>query len=325
MKALRRLVHGSFFLAALGCAAGVAAQALPAKPVRLLVSLPAGGPTDVTARTIAAKLGEVLGQPVVVENRPGAGGQIAGEAVLHAPADGATLLFGGVGSHGITPSLYRKPLYDAEKDFACVSLAASTANVLLVHPSLPVKSVAELVAYAKAHRGELDYGSSGIGNTPHLTMEMLKARAGIDLHHIPYKGGAQYTAALLSGEVKVIFNNLPGQAGLVNSGKVRALAVTSAKRAPELPGVPTMEEAGFPGFRVTVWFGFFVPAATPKPLLSQLNAAIVKALDSPDLRARLQAQETEATPSTPEQCSAHVHEEIAKWAKVIQDAGVPRE
>jgi tripartite-type tricarboxylate transporter receptor subunit TctC len=262
---------------------------------------------------------------MVVENKPGAGGQIAGDSVVRAAPDGYTLLFGGVNTHGITPSLYRKLAYDPVKDLAPVSLASSTANVLLVHPSLPVKSVAELIAYAKARPGQIDYGSSGIGQSPHLTMEMFRARTGIDLNHVPYKGGGQYALALISGEVKVMFNNLPGELGNIRSGKVRALAVTSARRAPQIPEVPTMAEAGVPGVEVTVWFGFFTPAATPKPVIALLNAGIVKALNDPELRARLDQQSVEAMPSSPEQCAAYVKSEIAKWARVIRDAGVPQE
>jgi tripartite-type tricarboxylate transporter receptor subunit TctC len=290
-----------------------------------VVTLPPGGPTDATARTIAQKIGDVMGQPVIIENRPGAGGQIGGESVVRAAPDGYTLLFGGVNTHGITPSLYKKLAYDPVKDLTPVSLASSTANVLVVHPSLPVKSVAELIAYAKAHPGQLDYGSSGIGQSPHLTMEMFRSRTGSDLTHVPYKGGGQYALALLTGEVKVMFNNLPGEIGNIRSGKVRALAVTSARRSPQVPEVPTVAESGLPGFEVTVWFGFFAPAATPKAVIAQLNAGIVQALKSPDLRTRLEQQSVEPMPSTPEECAAYARAEIAKWAKVIKDAGVPQE
>jgi tripartite-type tricarboxylate transporter receptor subunit TctC len=194
-----------------------------------------------------------------------------------------------------------------------------------VHPSLPVKSVAELIRYAKANPGKLDYGSSGIGNTPHLTMEMFRARTGTDLNHIPYKGGAQYSLALLTGEVKVMFNNLPGEIGNIRAGKVRPLAVTSAKRALQVPEVPTMAEAGLADFEVTVWFGFFAPAATPKPVIAKLNEGIVKALNSADLRERLAQQAVDPIPSTPEECMAHAKSEMARWAKVIEEAHVPKE
>ena len=316
--------HVAVFLFALASASASFAQTFPSKPIRLIVTLPPGGPTDATARTIGQKVGDVLGQTIIIENKPGAGGQIAGEAVVRAPADGYTLLFGGVGTHGITPNLYKKLMYDPVKDLACVSTASSTANVLLVHPSLPVKSVAELVAYARAHPG-LDYGSSGIGNTPHLTMEMFRTRAGIDLTHVPYKGGAQYSLALLTGEVKVMFNNLPGELGNIKAGKVRPLAVTTRERVPQLPDVPTLAEAGVPGVEVTVWFGFFAPAATPKPVIAKLNDAVVKALNSADLKERLATQVVQPIPSTPEECNAYVHNEIAKWAKVIDEAKVPKE
>ncbi|HEX2567520.1 MAG TPA: tripartite tricarboxylate transporter substrate binding protein [Burkholderiales bacterium] len=313
-----------FLVVSILCACSAQAQGFPTKPIRLLVTLPPGGPTDATARTIGQKVGDVLGQTLIIENKPGAGGQIAGEAVVRAPADGYTLLFGGVGTHGITPNLYKKPMYDPVKDLACISTASSTANVLLVHPSLPVHSVAELVAYAKAHPG-LDYGSSGIGNSPHLTMEMFQDRAGIKLTHVPYKGGAQYSLALLTGEVKVMFNNLPGELGNIKAGKVRPLAVTTKTRVPQLPDVPTLAEAGVPGVEVTVWFGFFAPAATPKPVIAKLNEAVVKALSSPDLSERLASQVVQPIPSTPEECNAYVKAEIAKWAKVIEDAKVPKE
>jgi len=191
-----------------------------------------------------------------------------------------------------------------------------------LHPSLPVHTVAELIAYAKAHPG-LDYGSSGIGQSPHLTMELFRSRTGIELTHVPYKGGGQYALALQTGEVKVMFNNLPGELGNFKSGKARPLAVTTRTRVPQLPDVPTLAET-LPGFEVTVWFGFFAPAATPKPVLAKLNDAVVKALNSPDLKERLANQVVQAIPSTPEECNAYVQNEIAKWARVIEDRRSPR-
>jgi tripartite-type tricarboxylate transporter receptor subunit TctC len=297
------------------------AQGFPAKPLRLVVTLPPGGATDITARIIAGKLGEVLGQTVVVENRPGAGGQIGAEQVVKANPDGYTLLFGGINSHGISPALYKKQPYDHIRDFAPISLASTTPNVLVVHPSVPAKTMAEFIAYAKANPGKLDYGSSGIGQSPHLTMELFKSLTGINLNHVPYKGGGQYVLALFTGEVPVMFDNLPGELANIQSGKVRALAVTSAKRAPQLPDVPTVAESGLPGFEVTVWFGFFAPAATPKPVIAQLNAAIVKALTAPDLKAKLAQQGAEAAPSTPEELAALVRSETVKWAKAVKDSG----
>jgi tripartite-type tricarboxylate transporter receptor subunit TctC len=317
---LIKLLRVAAFMA-LACAAPLCAQTFPIKPLRLVVTLPPGGATDITARIIAAKLGEVMGQTVIVENRPGAGGQIGAEQVAKSAADGYTLLFGGINSHGISPALYKRQPYDPVRDFAPISLASTTPNVLVVHPSVPVTSVAELIAYAKANPGKLDYGSSGIGNSPHLTMELFKSLAGVKLNHVPYKGGGQYVLALLTGEVPVAFDNLPGEIANIRSGKIRALAVTSAKRAPQLPEVPTVAESGLPGFEVTVWFGFFAPAATPRPVLAQLNAAIVKALGAPDLKAKLDQQGAAAAPSTPEELAAFVASELVKWAQVVKDSG----
>ena len=297
------------------------AQGFPTKPIHLVVTLPPGGATDSTARIIAAKLGEVLGQPVVVENRPGAGGQIGAEAVVKSAPDGYTLLFGGINTHAISPGLYKKLTYDPIRDFAPISLASATPNVLVVHPSVPAKTMAEFIAYAKANPGKLDYGSSGIGQSPHLTMELFKSRTGIDLNHVPYKGGGQYVMALFTGEVPVMFDNLPGELANIQSGKVRVLAVTSERRAPQLSDVPTVAESGLPGFTVSVWFAFFAPAATPKPIIAQLNAAVVKALTSPDLKARLEQVGVEATPSTPEELAAFVRSEMPKWAKAVKDSG----
>jgi tripartite-type tricarboxylate transporter receptor subunit TctC len=308
-------------LTALACASPLSAQTFPAKPLRLVVTLPPGGATDITARIIAAKLGEVLGQTVVVENRPGAGGQIGAEQVVKSAPDGYTLLFGGINSHGISPALYKKQPYDPVRDFAPISLASTTPNVLVVHPSVPARTMAEFIAYAKANPGKLDYGSSGIGQSPHLTMELFKSLTGVELNHVPYKGGSQYVLALFTGEVPVMFDNLPGELANIQSGKVRALAVTSAKRAPQLPEVPTVAESGLPGFEVTVWFGFFAPAATPKPIIAQLNAAMVKALSAPDLKVKLAQQGAAAAPSTPEELAAFVRSEMAKWAQVVKDSG----
>jgi tripartite-type tricarboxylate transporter receptor subunit TctC len=288
--------------------------------VKLVVGFGPGS-TDIAARIVAAKLGESWGQPVVVENRPGAGGVVAAEMVARAAPDGYTLFVCSIGSHGIAPSLYRNLAYDALRDFTPVSLIGTTANVLVVHPSVPAQSVAELIAYARANPGKIDYASTGVGATPHLSMELFKSITGVELVHVPYKGGSQATTDLLAGQVQMMILNLPSQLPSIKAGRTRALAVTSAKRAAQLPEVPTMAEAGVPGFEVTVWYGICGPARLARPILDKLNAEVVAALRGRDTQQRLLDQGIDAAPMTPEEFGSFMRAEVAKWAKVVKDSG----
>lgn len=299
--------------------------AYPNRPIRLLVGLPAGGSTDVMARIVAAKLGDALGQQVVVENRPGSGGLIAAETAAKAPPDGHTLLFGAISYSAVFASLYKNLPYDPVKNFAPISLVTKLPNVFVVNPALPVRSVSEFIAYAKANPGKLSYGSSGAGTSLHLSMEMLKKQAGIEVVHVPYKGGPAAVVDLLAGRIQVMFDNLPGQIANVKSGRARALAVTTAKRNFLLPEVPTMMEAGVPGFEVTVWYGMFAPARVPGPIVAKLNAQLVKTLNMPEVKERMAEQGAEPAPTTREEFAAFQKAEVAKWAKVVKDSGATAE
>ncbi len=297
-------------------------QVYPNKPVRLIVPLEAGGSTDVITRVVAAKLGESLGQQLVVENRPGAGTTIGAGLAAKATPDGYSLFMCAIGSHGIAPALYKSLPYDHIRDFAPISMIGTLPNVLVVHPSLPVTSVGEFVAYAKANPGKILYGSSGVGTSLHLSMEWLKAITGIDIVHVPYKGGAPTIAALLGGQVMSLCTNVPGQLPHIKSGKVRALAVTTSKRNAQLPDVPTMIESGVPDFEVTVWYGICAPANVPKAIVAKLNAELTKVLNMADLRQRLGQHGLDPAPSTAAEFAAFIQSETLKWAKVIKTAGI---
>ena len=297
----------------------------PIKPVRIVVGLAAGGPTDVVVRIFAARMSENWGQPMVVENRPGAGATISADVVAKSPADGYSLLNCNVATHGISPSLYKNLPYDPVKDFAPISLIGTTPNILVVNPSVPAKSVSEFIALAKASPGKLYYGSSGVGASPHLTMELFKSQTGTDIVHVPFKGSSLVMPELLSGRIQAMFDNLPGQVAYVKSGKLRGLGVTSVKRSALLPEVPTIAESGVPGFEVTVWYGVCAPAATPQAILAKLNADIVKALNMPDLRQRLVDNGVDAAPMSAEEFAALISSEMKKWAKAIKDAGIQPE
>jgi tripartite-type tricarboxylate transporter receptor subunit TctC len=298
-----------------------AAETYPTRPVRLLVGLVAGGGTDVIARIVASKLGDALGQPVVVENRAGSGGLIAADTAAKAAPDGHTLLFGALSYSAIFASLYKKLPYDPVKDFAPISLVATVPNVLVVNPSFPARTVGAFIAHAKANPGKLSYGSSGNGSSLHLSMEMLKKRTGIEVSHVAYKGGAAAVIDLIGGHIEVMFDNLPGQIAFVKSGRTRALAVTTAKRNFQLPEVPTMIEAGVPGFEVIVWYGVFAPARVPAAIVAKLNTELVKTLKLPEIRERMAEQGAEPSPTTPEAFARFQKAEVVKWAKVVRESG----
>ena len=297
------------------------APAYPTRPIRLVVPFPPGGATDILARDVAQKLTEAWGQSVVVDNRPGAGGNIGAELVAKAAPDGYTLLMGTVGTHAINASLYAKMPYDHIRDFAPVILVASVPNVLEVNPALPVNSVAELIAYAKANPGKLNFASSGNGTSIHLSGELFKVMAGVQMTHVPYKGSAPAVADLISGQVQLMFDNLPPSLPQIKAGKLRALAVTSSARAPALPDVPTVAEAGLPGFEASSWFGVLAPAGTPPAIVARLNAEIAKWLATPEAKERLSKQGADAAGGSPEDFVKHIAAETAKWSKVVKDSG----
>src|SRR4030095_5020494 len=266
------------------------AQTYPTKPIRLVVPFPPGGATDILARDVAQKLSDAWGQSFVVDNRPGAGGNIGSELVAKAAPDGYTLEMGTVGTHAINASLYAKMPYDHVKDFVPVILVAGVPNVLVVNPSVPVNSVAELIAYAKANPGKLNFASSGNGTSIHLSGELFKVMAGVQITHVPYKGSAPALQDLLGGQVQLMFDNLPPSLPQIKAGKLKALAVTSTTRAAALPDVPTMAESGLPGFEASSWFGVLAPAGTPPAIVAKLNAEIGKWLASPEAKEKLAKQ-----------------------------------
>jgi tripartite-type tricarboxylate transporter receptor subunit TctC len=295
--------------------------AYPSKPIRLVVPFPPGGATDILARNVAQRLTETWGQPVVVDNRPGAGGNIGSELVAKAAPDGYTLEMGTVGTHAINSSLYARMPYDHVKDFAPVILVAAVPNVLVVNPGVPVNSVQELIAYAKANPGKLNFASSGSGTSIHLSGELFKVMAGVQMTHVPYKGSAPALSDLLGGQVQLMFDNLPPSLPQIKAGKLRALAVTSATRAPALPDVPTIAESGLPGFEASSWFGVLAPAGTPPAIIAKLNAEIGKWLASPEAKEKLAAVGANGAGGTPEDFARHIQAETAKWAKVVKESG----
>jgi len=287
----------------------------------MIVAFGAGATTDIVARIFANKLSEVWGQQLVVENRPGAGGVIGLESAARATPDGYTLVLCGI-NQAISAALYKKLPYDHLRDFAPVSLVATLPNILVVNSAVPARTVGEFVAYAKANPGKMKYASSGIGASPHLTMELFKTTSGINLVHVPYKTMAQGVTDLLGGHVDAAFNNLPTQLPNVRAGKMRALGVTSARRSEQLPDVPTIIESGYPDFEVTVWQGLCAPARTPPEILTKLHADVMKALAAPDLRQRFVEQGVDSAPSSTEAFSAFIRAETVRWGKTVRESGV---
>jgi tripartite-type tricarboxylate transporter receptor subunit TctC len=312
----------SIAAAAMFAACAVHAQNYPTKPIRMVVPFAPGGGADTVARTVGQKLTEALGQPVIIDNRPGAAGSIGADIVAKSPPDGYALLLGSSGPLAINPSLYPKLPYDAARDFAPISLATIMPFLLVVHPTLPAHNVKELVALAKSKPNQLNYASPGAGSTTHLANELLKSMTGMKIVHIPYKGVAPAAVDLISGQVQMMSGDLSSLIPHVKSGRMRALAVTGAKRSHLLPAIPTIAESGVPGYEASGWFGVLAPAATPAPVLERLNAAIVKGLSASDARERLNAFGGEAGGSTPEQFAAHIRSEAAKWGKLIKSLGI---
>ncbi|HEY9446055.1 MAG TPA: tripartite tricarboxylate transporter substrate binding protein [Burkholderiales bacterium] len=298
-----------------------AAQQFPVRPIRIIVAYTPAGATDILARAVGQKMSEHWGQPVIVDNRPGAAGNIGTEIAAKAPADGYTLLMATAGSHGINPGLYRKLAW-SPKDFAAVSLVANVPNILVVNNVLPIKSVKELIAYAKANPGKLSYGSPGLGSTAHLSMELFKSMTGTNLIHVPYKGSAGVLADVMSGQIAVTMDNIPPYLPQVGAGKIRALAVSPAKRTPAAPDIPTVAEAGVPGYESGAWFGLVAPSGTPKAVIAKLAAETQRILKLPDVHQRIASLGAEVVGSSPEDFDAFIEREMAKWAKVIKDAHV---
>jgi len=300
----------------------VLAQNYPAKPIRLLVPFAPGGTTDVIARLVGQKLTEALGQQVVIDNRPGANGNLGTEIAVKSPADGYTLVMSYDGTMAINPSIYKKLPFDPQKDLAPVASVAQVPLLMVVHPGVPATNVREFVALARASPGRINYSSAGHGSTGHLTGELLKTRAGIDIVHVNYKGGGQAVQDLLGGQIQMLMTGLATVEGHLKGGKLRALAFTSAKRVPGAPDVPTLAESGYPGLEVASWYGILAPAGTPQDIVRKLNADINRILQSPDVRERLTALGTEPTGGTPEQFAETIKADTARWAKVVSDAGI---
>ncbi len=317
------------FLKALAVLSGVAAtallaspavaqQAYPNKPIRLVVTFPPGGAPDILARLFADKA--QLGQPVVVDNKPGAGGNIGAEMVAKAPADGHTLVMGTVGTHAINGALYSKMPYDMVRDFVPLGHVASAPNLLVVNNDLPVKSVAELITYMKAHPNKLSFGSPGIGTSVHVSGELFKSLTGTSMTHVPYKGRQFAIPDLVGGSIQVMFDNMPSALPMAKEGKIRALAQTTAKRSAAAPDVPTVAET-VPGFEATTWFAMFAPAGTPKDVVARINAEMQRVYKLPDVAEKLKSLGLEPWISTPEELSAYQAKEMTKWAKVVKDSG----
>jgi tripartite-type tricarboxylate transporter receptor subunit TctC len=321
MKLSSRLVIKILCITLLALAAGSALAAYPDRPVRLIVPFPPGGPTDIVARPLAQNLSENLGQQVIVDNRGGAGGNIGAAAVMKSAADGYTLLMGTVGTHAINASLYKKLTFDPVKDFAPVSLVAQAAVVLVVHPSVPAKTLREFIALAKSKPGQITFGSAGSGSPGHLTGELFKDMTGLDLVHVPYQGSAPAISDLLGGQIHAMFDPIQATLSHVKAGKLRLLGVSSSKRSSAFPDVPTIAEAGVPGFETTAWWAVFAPAGTPKEIITRLNTEIVKIMRSPDTKERLRQLDIEPIGSTPDQLVAFMKIETAKWSRAVKFSG----
>jgi tripartite-type tricarboxylate transporter receptor subunit TctC len=312
----------AMFAAALMQSIPCHAQSYPSKPIRLIVPFPPGGGNDILARTISQKLTESIGQQVVIDNRGGAGGNIGAETAARAVADGYTLFLGGVGSHGTNPGLQAKLQYDPIRDFAPITLIAAAPLVVVVHPSLPAKSVGELIQYAKAHANQINFASSGTGSIAHLAPEMFMAMAKIRMTHIPYKGTGPALTDLLGGQVQLMMNSAVSMLPQVRNGKLRAIALTGTHRLAALPELPTIAESGLPGYDAASWYGILAPVKTVRPIVDKLNREIVTIVRLPELRERLAGDGAEAVGNSPEEFAAYIKREVARWAVVIREAGI---
>lgn len=317
---LRPLTWTAALYACVTCSA-LAQSAYPNKPIRLIVPFAPGGSNDIVARIVGQKFAESFGQQVIIDNRGGASGIIGTDIAAKAAPDGYTLLMMSL-TLAVNPSLYKKLPYDTERDLAPVSLVASAPLILVVHPSLPAKSLKEFVAHAKANPGKLNFGSGGPGTTPHLAGEMLKSMAGLQMTHVPYKGGGPALADLVGGQLQLMLENIPSTLPHVKAGRLRVLALSGLKRSTLVPEVPTLDEAGLKGYEIVGWNGLFFPANTPNPIVSRLHAETVKALAAPDIKERLSSMGAEGVGNTPAEFGAFMKSEIKKWARVVRDAGL---
>ncbi len=318
---LRKLICASAGLLALLCALGPARADYPERPVTIIVGFPPGGPSDTLARIVAKKLGELLGQPFVVDNRPGAGGNVAGEVVAHAEPDGYTLLLGNNSILATNISLYAKMAFDPVKDFTPISLIGSQANILVVNPSVHAETMQQLIDFAKANPGKLNFASSGYGAAAHLAGELFKTMAHIDIVHVPYKGAGPALQDVVSGQDQMMFATAASVVGMIKGGQVRALAVTTLKRTAILPDIPTIDELGIKGFEASTWHGLVAPEGTPNDVIATLHRAVVAALDDPAVRKELTTLGVDIQADTPEEFSAYIKAEIPKWAEVIKESG----
>jgi tripartite-type tricarboxylate transporter receptor subunit TctC len=320
------MIKRAFALAAAATLAAAAseasAQAYPNRPVRILVPFPAGAGVDIVARMLGVPLTDLWGQAAVVDNRPGAGGTIACELAAKAAPDGYTLLLGNISTFAMAPSLYKKVNYDPVQSFAPITLVNTSANVLVAHPSVPAATTQALIALAKSKPGQINYASAGSGTSPHLAAELFKSMAGVDLVHVPYKGSPQALTDLLGGQTQIMFASLVSALPHIRQARLRALGVTSLKRAAALPDLPAISEAGLRGYDVSVWMGIVAPAGTPPAIIAQLNRQIAALLQSPDIRERLAVQGLEAASNSPAEFRSYIASEVRKWAVVIKQAGV---
>nr|WP_312987357.1 tripartite tricarboxylate transporter substrate binding protein [Comamonas koreensis] len=320
----RRTVLQAIAATSLGAAlmpAAFAAEAFPNKPITMVVPFVAGGTTDILARIVGQSLGEELGQPVIIDNRAGAGGNIGGQFAARAPADGYTIFMGTVGTHAINEWLYKKMPFNPNKDFVPLTRVANVPNLLVANPAQPFKNVKELISYAQAHPGQVNFGSSGSGSSIHLSGELFKMMAKVDMIHIPYKGSAPAVTDLLGNQIAIMFDNMPSAIQHVRSGKLRPLAVTTAKRSPELPDVPTVAEAGVPGYEATSWFGLFAPTKTPADVQAKLHAAIIKVLQKPDVIKKIGDQGGEVVTESQAEFGKFIAAENEKWKQVVKTSG----
>ncbi len=317
-----RVTRHALAVALLLPASIAAAQSYPAKPIRIIVPFPPGGIADLFARVIGQKFGETWGQPGVVENRPGAGGNIGAEIVAKSPPDGYTLVTGSIGTHAVNVSLFSKLGYDPIRDFAPVSLIMEAEGLLVLHPSVPARSVKELIALARSRPGQLSYASAGNGTAAHLSGELFKSMAKVDMVHVPYKGNVPAITDLIAGQTSLLFATMPTVLPQVQAGRLRALAVTSSSRSPAAPELPTIAEAALPGYSVTNWIGIFAPAGTPRDVVMKLNVETIRVMQAPDIRKRLVNEGAKFTPMSPDEFGTFVKAEMAKWARVVKEAGI---
>jgi tripartite-type tricarboxylate transporter receptor subunit TctC len=318
----RVLVQAILLVAGAGFAATGHAQKYPDRPIRMIIPFAPGGTSDLMGRVVGAKLGEALGQTVVVDNRGGAGGTIGAALAAQAPADGYTLVVPHVGL-AVNETLYAKKPYNAVRDLAPVSMLGGTPNSVVVKNALPVKNMQDLIALAKKQPGQIIYASAGVGSAAHLAMALLEYAAGVKFNHVPFKGGGPSMIATAAGEVDFSMPAFPTSVPHIKAGRLRIIAVTGAKREPTMPDVPTVAESGVPGYEFSIWFAMFAPAGTPKPIITRLNQIIVKSLATPEMREQLAKVGVNAASSTPEQLGQHLRSEVAKWAKIVKAAGIP--